>query len=111
MVRAVKRHKNVFIADPVVLGPNDTVADVLDIKARLGFCYWYVIPSISLLLQYCSLLSYSPAVYLASVYSFSQRLHLRFIQTLINDDWIPYLRSSDQRPPRSDVICGYLLGF
>ena len=35
MVRAVKRHKNGFITEPVVLGPNATIADVLDIKARL----------------------------------------------------------------------------
>lgn len=38
MVRAVKRHKNGFIANPVVLSPTDLVGDVLDIKSRLGFC-------------------------------------------------------------------------
>lgn len=38
MVRAVKRHENGFISDPIVLSPNHSVEDVLNIKAKLGFC-------------------------------------------------------------------------
>ncbi|KAF8162131.1 IMP dehydrogenase [Pholiota molesta] len=38
MVAAVKRHENGFISEPVVLSPDHLVEDVLDIKARLGFC-------------------------------------------------------------------------
>ncbi|GAB1523760.1 inosine-5'-monophosphate dehydrogenase [Rhizoctonia solani] len=38
MVRAVKRHENGFISDPVVLAPSNHVSDVLEIKERLGFC-------------------------------------------------------------------------
>eukprot|EP00808_Paulinella_micropora_P006108 g54773.t1 len=36
-VRLVKRFKNGFITDPKVLGPKDTVADVLKIKETYGF--------------------------------------------------------------------------
>lgn len=38
MVRAVKRHENGFITDPVTLSPSDLAEDVLNIKLRLGFC-------------------------------------------------------------------------
>jgi len=36
-VRKVKRFKNGFISDPLVLSPSHTVADVLRIKKELGF--------------------------------------------------------------------------
>lgn len=37
MVRAVKRYENGFITSPVVLGPDHSVKDVLDIKISQGF--------------------------------------------------------------------------
>ncbi|KAJ3038497.1 hypothetical protein HDV00_000594 [Rhizophlyctis rosea] len=38
MVRKVKKFENGFIVDPLTLGPNHRVQDVLDIKRNLGFC-------------------------------------------------------------------------
>lgn len=38
MVRNVKKFENGFINDPVVLSPENTVADVKEIKATSGFC-------------------------------------------------------------------------
>ncbi|XP_050306390.1 inosine-5'-monophosphate dehydrogenase-like [Anthonomus grandis grandis] len=37
-VQKVKKYKHGFIRDPIVLGPNNTVLDVLDIKEKHGFC-------------------------------------------------------------------------
>lgn len=37
MVRDVKRFENGFILDPTVLGPNNTIQDVKNIKNKLGF--------------------------------------------------------------------------
>lgn len=38
MVRKVKKFENGFIADPMVLSPENTVADVKEIKEKYGFC-------------------------------------------------------------------------
>ncbi|WVN88485.1 inosine-5'-monophosphate dehydrogenase [Cryptococcus depauperatus CBS 7841] len=38
MVRRVKKFENGFITDPVCLGPDANVGDVLEIKAKFGFC-------------------------------------------------------------------------
>ncbi|KAI9208271.1 IMP dehydrogenase/GMP reductase [Polychytrium aggregatum] len=38
MVRLVKKFENGFIADPMCLSPDHTVQDVVNIKARYGFC-------------------------------------------------------------------------
>jgi len=38
MVRKVKKFENGFIMDPICLSPTHSVQDVLDIKAKHGFC-------------------------------------------------------------------------
>lgn len=37
MVRKVKKFENGFITDPACLKPDNTVADVLDIKEQFGY--------------------------------------------------------------------------
>ena len=37
MVRKVKKYENGFITDPLCLKPEDTVAEVLDIKEKHGY--------------------------------------------------------------------------
>ena len=36
-VRKVKRFKNGFISDPICLSPDDSVGDVIDLKAKYGY--------------------------------------------------------------------------
>lgn len=36
-VRAVKKYKHGFIRDPVVLKPDNTIRDVLEVKRQKGF--------------------------------------------------------------------------
>ena len=38
MVRKAKCFENGFISDPICLGPNHRVKDVLEIKEKYGFC-------------------------------------------------------------------------
>jgi len=38
MVRKVKSFENGFILDPICLGPDNVVKDVVDIKRKFGFC-------------------------------------------------------------------------
>lgn len=38
MVRKAKQFENGFISDPMCLGPDNLVRDVLDIKQKFGFC-------------------------------------------------------------------------
>ncbi len=38
MVRKVKLFENGFITEPMCMGPQNTVADVMEIKRRYGFC-------------------------------------------------------------------------
>ena len=38
MIRAVKRYENGFITNPIVIGPNETIDNVLKIKDKMNFC-------------------------------------------------------------------------
>ena len=38
MIKAVKRYENGFITNPIVIGPDDTIQDVLKIKEKMNFC-------------------------------------------------------------------------
>ena len=38
MIGAVKRYENGFITNPIVIGPNETIDNVLKIKDKMNFC-------------------------------------------------------------------------
>lgn len=38
MIKAVKRYENGFITNPIVIGPNDTIENVLQIRDKMNFC-------------------------------------------------------------------------